>query len=193
MKWRLTVVKTPFAILISILSATVAFAQTTSEVEARFGPPIRVYSLTEHVWMTADYTADGQVCQMKLFPKRVGPNTDYLSHQLPFQEVKFILNRLIPPMSRGEKGELFGYTDTGGGFAWTSYPYEKAVFVFTFPMRINKEALKQSEPFSFSVKEMSSYKKPVKTPPSDTDFDNSEPDKVEIVTIKWNGRQCADR
>ncbi|HEY0727142.1 MAG TPA: hypothetical protein VGD38_03670, partial [Pyrinomonadaceae bacterium] len=102
-------------------------------------------------------------------------------------------NRLIPPMTRGNKGELFGYTDTGGGMAWTTYPYERVNFVFTFPSRIDKEALKQSEPFSFSAEEMASYRKPEKTPPTDKDFDNSAPDKLEIVTIVWNGRKCADR
>ncbi|HEY0728181.1 MAG TPA: hypothetical protein VGD38_08945, partial [Pyrinomonadaceae bacterium] len=97
--------KLSLTILFLLSGTATAFGQTVSAIE-----------------MSTDYTSDGQVCQMKLFPKRVGPNTDYLSHQLPFQEVKLILNRLIPPMARGNKGELFGYTDTGGGMAWTTYP-----------------------------------------------------------------------
>jgi hypothetical protein len=107
--------------------------------------------------------------------------------------LKFILNRLIPPAARGVKGKLFGFTDTGGGLAWTTYPYEKAVFTFAFRFRIDKEALKQSEPFSLSAEEMSSYRQPAKTPPSDNDFDNSQTDNLEIVTIKWTGRKCAGR
>jgi hypothetical protein len=186
-------VRAQLAILILVLSVNTAFGQSASEIESKFGPPIRVYSLTEHIWMTADYALDGQVCQMKLFPKRVGPNNDYLSHQLPFEELKFILNRLIPPAARGVKGKLFGFTDTGGGLAWTTYPYEKAVFTFAFRFRIDKEALKQSEPFSLSAEEMSSYRQSAKTPPSDNDFDNSQTDNLEIVTIKWTGRKCAGR
>lgn len=69
-------VRALFGVLILILSVTVAFGQTASEIEARFGEPIRVYSLTEHIWMTADYTPDGQVCQMKLFPKRGNRDRD---------------------------------------------------------------------------------------------------------------------
>ena len=179
------------ALVIVGLCVAPTLGQTISEIERRYGKPISVYSVSEHIWMTPDYTSDGQVCQMRLFPKRVGLGTDYLSHQLPFEELKFILNRLLPPPARGIKGELFGLTDTGGGIAWTTYPYEKAVFVFTFPLRINKEALKQSESYSFSVDEMSLYRKPSKTPPSDNDFDNSQTDKLEIVTIKWTGRKCA--
>jgi hypothetical protein len=180
-----------FAVLIALLSVTTALGQSASEIESKFGQPIRVYSLTEHIWMTPGYTSDGHVCQMKLFPKRVGPNTDYLSHQLPFEELKFILNRLVPPADRGMKGELFGLTDTGGGIAWTSYPYEKAVFLFTFPLRINKEALKQSESYSFSADEIAMYRKSSKTPSTGNDFDNSQGDKLEIVTIKWTERKCA--
>jgi len=186
-------VKTKLAVLILLLSVTRAFGQTASEIESRFGQPLRVYSLTEHIWMTPDYTADGQLCQMRLFPKRVGPETDYLSSQLPFEELKSILNQLVPPATRGIKGESFGLTDTGGGIAWTTYPYEKASFVFAFRMRLAKESLKQSEPISFSADETRSYRKPAKTPPSDHDFDNSQTASLEIVTIKWTGRKCAGR
>jgi hypothetical protein len=130
---------------------------------------------------------------MKLFPKRVDSETDYLSSQLPFEELKSILNRLVPPSTRGIKGESFGQTDTGGGIAWTNYPYAKASFVFTFQMRLAKEVLKQPEPVSFSADEILSYRNPPKTPPSPDDFDNSQTASVEIVTIKWTGRKCAGR
>lgn len=182
-----------FAILILLLSVTTALGQTVSEIESKFGQPVRVYSLTEHIWMTPDYTSDGQVCQMKLFPKRVGSDTDYLSNQLPFEELKFILNQLVPPAARGIKGESFGLTDTGGGIAWTTYPYEKVIFVFTFHLRLRKDSLKHSESYSFSADEILSYRKPAKTPPSDADFDSSQTASSEIVTIKWTGRKCAGR
>lgn len=182
--------KTQFAVLIFLLSVTTALGQTASEIESRFGQPVRVYSLTEHIWMTPNYTSDGQLCQLKLFPKRVGPQTDYLSSHLPFEELKSILNQLVPPPTRGLKGELFGLTHTGGGIGWITYSYEKASFVFTFGMRFTNESLKQPEPVTFSAEEIRAYSKPAKTPPSDVDFDNSRTANVEIVTIKWTGRKC---
>jgi hypothetical protein len=188
-----TLVRAKFAVLVLLLSVTTVFGQTVSEIESRFGQPVPVYSLTEHIWTTPGYTSDGQVCQMKLFPKRVESNTDYLSNQLPFEELKFILNRLIPPAARGIKGESFGLTETGGGIAWTTYPYENAIFIFTFRLRLSKEPLKHSESYSFSADEIISSRKPAKTPPSYDDFDNSQTANLEIVTIKWAGRKCADR
>ena len=83
----------------------------------------------------------------------------------------------------GPEPRFFVPLDPTSGIAWTTYLYEKAVFVFTFPLRINREALKQSESYSFSADEISLYRKPSKTPPSDNDFDNSQTDKLEIVTI----------
>ncbi|HEX5885824.1 MAG TPA: hypothetical protein VFY67_14880 [Pyrinomonadaceae bacterium] len=176
-----------------LLASTTAFGQTVSDIESGFGQPVKVYSVSEHIWMTPEYTRDGQVCQMRFFPKRIGPDTNYLSGPLPFHELKSILNRLLPPSTRGAKADLFGYTDTGGGIAWTTYPYEKATFVFIFPLRVTAEAVKQAQSVSFSAEEILAYRKQPKMPPSANDFDNSEGSKLEIVTIKWNGRQCADR
>jgi hypothetical protein len=186
-------VKTTLTVVIFLLCVTSALGQTASEIESRFGRPVHVYSVTEHIWMTADYASDGQVCQMKLFPKRVGPGTDYLSNQLPFEELKLILNQLVPSPSRGIKGESFGLTDTGGGIAWTTYPYEKVSFSFTFRLRLSKESLKESEPISFSADEILSYRKPAKIPPSDDDFNNSQTTNLEIVTIKWTSRKCVGK
>jgi len=74
--------------------------------------------------------------------------------------------------------------------AWTSYPYEKATFIFAFRMRLAKGSMKQSEPVSFSADEIRSYRKPANTSPSDEDFDNSQTESIEIVTIKWTKRKC---
>jgi hypothetical protein len=81
------------------------------------------------------------------------------------------------------KDESFGLTGTGGGAAWTTYPYEKAVFVFVFPLRVTADALKQGESVSLDAEEMSSYRKPPKTPPSDNDFDNSRHNKLEMSQL----------
>lgn len=183
--------KAKLAVIIVFLFASTAFGQTGLEIETKFGQALRVYSVSEHIWMTPEYAPDGQVCQMRLFAKRVGPDTNYLTSPLPFQELKLVLNQLVPPSIRGMKDESFGLTDTGGGVAWTTYHYEKVVFVFIFPLRVTADALKQGESVSLDAEEMSSYEKPAKTPPSGNDFDNSQNNKLEIVTINWTGRKCA--
>jgi len=59
------------------------------------------YSVSEHIWMTPDFAADGQVCRMRFYPKRFYRGTVYLSGYLAFPELKWILNDLVPPTSRG--------------------------------------------------------------------------------------------
>lgn len=181
---------------ILILFANSVSGQTAADIEMKYGKPVAAYSVSEHIWMTPEYTVDGRVCQMRLYPKRIAADVDYLSSQLPFEELKGVLNQLAPPHTLGAQKESFGITTTGGGVAWTTYPYEKVTFTFTFPFRIDaaywKEVkTKEAQTYDFSVQENLSYGKPMKTAPRDDDFSPSQTSKAEIVTIKWNDRKCA--
>ena len=103
--------------------------------------------------MTADYAVDGQVCQMRLYPKRIAPDTNYLSKKLPFEELNAVLNRLVPSNDRGGEKESFGITATGGGALWTTYAYEKVTFVFTF-VQDRPDSGKGLKPYAFSAPEI---------------------------------------
>jgi hypothetical protein len=96
-------VKVELAVIILTLSATLALGQTAKDIETKFGEPTNAYSVSEHIWMTPEYGADGQVCQMRFYPKRIGPNIDFLSTHLRFDQLTAILNRLVPPNIRGIK------------------------------------------------------------------------------------------
>src|SRR5262245_49243427 len=109
--WRLRV--QAIVLVIFTLSAVPAFAQTVSQVERRYGKSVSVYSVSEHIWMTPDYSVDGQVCRMRLYPRRLGPETDYLGSQLLFPELSQVLNELVPPHLRGSKKGGFGQTSLG--------------------------------------------------------------------------------
>jgi hypothetical protein len=178
------------AVAIILLYAGSVIGQTASDIEGKYGKPINAYSVSEHVWMTPEYTADGQVCQMRLYPKRIASDTNYLSKKLPFEELKAVLNLLVPLNARGVKKESFGITATGGGAAWTTYTYEKVTFIFTSSSKVDPDAWKESKPYNFSVRESSSDIKPENTTPSDDDFFRSQASSAEIVTIKWNDRRC---
>src|SRR5437868_6430334 len=137
MKFKLTVA-------VFLLYAGSAGGQTASDIEVSYGKPVNAYSVSEHIWMTPEYTADGQVCQMRLYPKRISSDTNYLSKQLPFEELKEVLNQLVPLNARGVKKEPFGITATGGGAAWTTYTYEKVTFVFTSSFKVDPDSWKDS-------------------------------------------------
>jgi len=87
--------------------------------------------------MTPEYAADGQFCRMRFYPKRISRNTNYGAHDLPFNELRGVLNELVPLETRGTKKQSFGATATGAGAAWTTYDYENVTFDFVsfFPAR----------------------------------------------------------
>jgi len=120
-------------------------AQTISEVERRYGKPVPVYSVSEHIWMTPDYSADGQVCRMRLYPRRLGQDTDYLGSQLLFPELNDVLIEIVPLHLRGSKKDGFGQTSLGGGTAWTTYEYENVSFTFMFSYKLDSNVLENAK------------------------------------------------
>ena len=176
--------------MIFVLCVVSTPGQTVTQIETKYGKPTNAYSVSNHIWMTPDYTASGQVCRMRLYPKTISSDVEYLSPQLYFEELQAILNELVPLDLRGQKKDSFGLTDMGGGAAWTTYPYEKVTFVFTFPLRLEPGQTHKPESISFSAEEIKASL-PKKTPPSIDDFTPSRFSKTEIVTISWNERSCA--
>lgn len=169
--------------------------QTASDLETKYGKPLPAYVVSESIWMTPDYAPDGQVCGMRLYPKRIGPNTNYLTKELPFEELKEVLNQLVPPDLRGPKKEPFGQSATGGGAAWTTYTYGKVTFVFTSSFRVDPDAWKNSREYVFTVPaepyDEERVKPTIEEEASADDFLFSKAMKTEIVTVRWKDRQCA--
>jgi len=120
--------KNAVAIIFLLLTSDYIRAQTATDIQAKYGKPVAVYSVSENIWMTPEYAPDGQVCRIRLYPKRISADTNYGWHDLPFNELRDVLNALVRVETRGAKKEAFGATATGGGSAWTTYRYENVIF-----------------------------------------------------------------
>jgi len=180
--------------LIFAFCANFACAQSASDIERAYGPPLNVYSVSEHIWMTPEYAADRSVCFMRLYPKRIDQKTNYVCNScgLDFKELKVLLNQLAPPNTRGLQNESFGQTATGGPAAWTTYGYEKVTFTFVSPFgpfAYDPTTIRKGE-FVFSVP-LGPPEKPKLRLPTDDDFSSSLSAGDQIVTIRWNDRKCA--
>jgi hypothetical protein len=92
-------------IAVLLLSVTSAIGQTKLDLEKKYGKPVISYVVSEHIVMTPEYTADGQVCIMRLHPRHYATNINYISANLPFPELTRVLNELVPPRTRGTKKE----------------------------------------------------------------------------------------
>jgi hypothetical protein len=180
------------AILVCLISASCVFGQRAAEIESKYGKPTNVYSLSEHIWMTPEFAADGKVCEMRLYPKRIDGSSNYLSKKLPFEELSEVLNEMIPVDQRGNKELPFGLTDTGRPAAWTTYGYEKVTFTFISafsPSDFVDSPAMQSGGNVFQLR----APRPESRVPSKDDFRSSQRSAIEIVRVKWNDRKCGGR
>ena len=174
-----------------VLSVTPVVGQTATEIEAAYGKPTLAYTVAEHIWMTPDFAANGQVCQMRFYPKRVGRDAAYLGGKLDPAELKWIVNHIVPPASRGNAKSLLGLGNGGGGMATANYEYEKVTFTlaFTINTNIDPKVLEKGEFLSLdSLIPGDELPEPTPTPATESDFDRSP--IPEIVILRWNDQTC---
>lgn len=163
-----------------------AHGQTSRAFEKDYGKPTDGYSVSANISMTPEYSSDGQVCRTRLYRKQLSNGTKSVSKALPFEELKGVLNQLIPPRLRGAIKDPFRVTELGGREGWTTYSYENVAIVFAFPVNIDPKDWKG--PFTFPI-ENSPPKQQTKTVvPSNSDF--SLNDGIEVVMISWTNRPC---
>ena len=133
MKFRIAIVAS-----VLMLGCTGGYAQSSYDIEARYGKGGDVYSVSERLWMTPTYDSQGQVCRMRVYPKTVSQNVNYLDSNLDINESLTFINELFPVSTRGRRSKGFGLSDLGGGIAWTRFNYEHVHFVFISSFRFTK-------------------------------------------------------
>lgn len=170
--------------------------QTITDIERTYGQRQQVYLVSQHIWMTPDYARDGQVCRMRLYPKRVDASINYVGVGLQYDELRELLNSLVPLDKRGMKSNInFGATATGGPAAWTTYPYERVTFTFTssfVPAKLDESPRLRKGEYTFTKPETRPGTEQESALPSADDFFPSQSSNTEIVTIRWNDRKCGD-
>ena len=109
-------------------------AQSPSEMDLKFGVPVKSYSVSEKTWMSPEFTTDGQLCRARLYPKKIDPTTNYLGSDLSLNEVEAVLNQLAPASVRGLKKEDFGW-HVSGSIVFSGFRYEavRIDFVAAWP------------------------------------------------------------
>jgi len=179
------------ALFLILLAASCTYAQTAADIQSKYGKSVEVYSVSEHIWMTPEYASDGQVCRMRLYPKRISGNTNYGAQDLPFNELRDVLSALVPVETRGVKQGTFGATATGGGASWTTYGYKNVtvtLLYFLQPQTYDGVILKRGE-YVFPSRDSASP--PTKSVPTSNDLVEWISTRTEVATITWNERKCA--
>lgn len=142
-------------------------AQTLSEIEKKFGAPVKSYSVNENIWMSPEFTDDGQLCMARLYPKKIDATTNYLNSMLSLWEVKQVFDDLAPVSVRGQRKEDFGML-ISGNMVFSGFTYENVHINFVAP------AFSDGKTRTEKVDEF----------PKVT--------SAQIVTITWLNRKCAN-
>jgi hypothetical protein len=153
--------------LVLFSSGSSAWAQTLSELETKYGAPVKSYSVGENIWMSPEFTSDGQLCVARLYPKKIDAATNYVNSTLLLWEVKDVFDELAPASVRGKKKEDYGMLFSGN-MIFAGFGYENVRINFlSSPSRNNR----QTE----EVAEFPGIRAP------------------QIVTITWLNRKCSSR
>ena len=170
--------KTYFTLPLIFLAAcgSQGTAQTLSNLETKYGAAVKLYSVDEHTWMAPEFADDGQLCMVRLFPKQIDPENNYLWDSLPLYEVKDVFDQLAPSTSRGKKGDDQGFF-VAGRMAFRFFQYENVRVTFI------------TSDFVSSNKAERGNKLP--STPADNEFPGPYVRSAQIVTISWIHRRCS--
>jgi hypothetical protein len=162
------------AIVLAVPTASVT-AQTAANLDTMFGSPMKIYSVAERTWMAPDFSDDGQLCTVRLFPKQIDPGNNYLGDSVQLWEVKNVFDKLAPPATRGKKGNDQGFFVVGR-MAFRFFRYDNVSVTFISPDFVRSNATDRQ------------YTPPANS--TDEEFPGPHVRSAQIVTIVWTNRKC---
>jgi hypothetical protein len=89
--------------IVLVLTAGVVVAQSSSELQAKYGPPQDAFVIRPGLLMTAKYAADGRVCEMYIIEARTPGSNITLRTALTAEIVPALIDELVPEDERGSK------------------------------------------------------------------------------------------
>ena len=100
------------------------FTQTSSDLERKYGSPVKEYEMRPGILMTATYSDDGQVCKMYVerrhFSETGCDQRLYLSPEVIIE----LIDVLVPTELRGGKTKGDGFSRITGQVSEQIYDYE---------------------------------------------------------------------
>jgi len=121
MSMKLYLLKTSLMIL---TLGVPGFTQTSSDLERKYGSPVKEYEVRPGILMTATYSDDGQVCKMYVerrhFSETGCDQRLYLSPEVIIE----LIDVLVPTELRGGKTKGDGFSRITGQVSEQIYDYE---------------------------------------------------------------------
>jgi hypothetical protein len=107
-----------------LFTATSVFAQTPSELESKYGPPVTAYVIRTGLLMTSRRDDNDQMCEAAIVEART-PGADITKRkELNHELVLTLIEELIPEGERGKKIRSYGLAQSQGMTSQIFYNYE---------------------------------------------------------------------
>lgn len=106
--------------------STITSGQTSADLSAKY-QQITSYEVRPDVVMTPQYAADGQVCEMVLEKRQKTDSGMVFGTSFSEEEVKSLVDGLIPEPERGRNLTKPLNSTIDGGFITTVYTYENVI------------------------------------------------------------------
>jgi len=132
---------------------------------------------------------------MRVYPKRVSADTNYLDDKVNMDEALKFINKLVPIETRGARRDGFGMSDLGGGVVWTGFRYEHIEFVFISTFRLDKLAKdlmdRPDEVLDFPIddKALADFRRQEALQPDD-ELIRKYATNSKVLEIHWRSRRC---
>ena len=126
-----------------LLAAIPAWAQTSGDLNSKYGTPQQSYEIRPGIFMTVKYNADGQVCAMSVEKHHIQAS-GIISVEpqtiISAAEVKEIIEELVPVNQRGAKIG-FGHISISGSGGTETDEYENVYSTTYFQVSSSKKAI----------------------------------------------------
>jgi len=189
MKIRITLI-----IALVALSCVAVNAQDSQEIERTYRKQADVYLIGEALWMTPSFSENGQVCMMRVYPRAISENTNFLDPYLNASAVLTFINASFPLNTRGRRRDGFGMSDSGGGVVWTHFGYDYVRFVFVSSIgqpdlsKLDKSTIGLDFPVDEAGVAESRKREEAK---SDDQIIRERIFHARVLEIYWPNRKCA--
>jgi hypothetical protein len=110
--------------LIILTLGVPGFTQTSSDLERKYGSPVKEYEVRPGILMTATYSDDGQVCKMYVERRHFSETGFDQRLYLPPEVIIELIDELVPTELRGGKTKGGGFSRITGSLADQTYDYE---------------------------------------------------------------------
>jgi hypothetical protein len=137
-----------------MLAASPAWAQTSDDLNSKYGAPQQSYEIRPGIFMSVKRAAAGQVCEMSVEKRHIkasGTTVNVEPTIISADEMKEIVDELVPTDQRGPKTNNFSVIDISGAGGTQRDEYENVNITYYSKYSSAKKAVIKNGPVAIVI------------------------------------------